>query len=94
MLNEFYNALRRYIEANKSKTMYGGRLFIYQIGSDEIWDASLASLRAYKSREYADIIRLAAGVSYSHEPLPEKAIVLPELSIVLELKKRHEVKRA
>lgn len=94
MLNEFHNAVRRYIEANKSKTIYGGRSFVYQIGEDEVNDASLVSLRAYKSRAYSDIIRLACGTSYSFEPLPEQMIILPSLGVILELQKLHGVTRA
>lgn len=91
MLNEYYNEVRHFIESNQETTSYGGQLFFYEIGEDEIYDPSLASLRAYGNRIHSDIIRLACGVSFSFEPLPQKTIILPNLSILLALQKKHGV---
>lgn len=66
MRNEFYNAIRRHIEISANKTGFGGSLTAYQIGEDEIHDASLVSLRVYQTRVHSDIVRLACGVSFAH----------------------------
>lgn len=91
MRNEFYNALRRHIEINASRTGYGGSLMPYQIGEDEIYDASLVSLRVYKTRMHSDVVRLACGVSFAHEPLPLKIVLLPSLNAVVTLQKKFGV---
>lgn len=94
MRNEFYNALRRHIEVNASKTGYGGSLIAYQIGEDEVFDASLVSLRAYQTRVHSDVVRLACGVSFAHEPLPMKLVLLPSLKAIVQLQKKFEVSNA
>lgn len=94
MRNEFYNAIRRHIEMNANKTGYGGSLINYQIGEDEIYDASLVSLRVYKTRVHSDVVRLACGVSFAHEPLPEKLVLLPSLNAIVQLQKKYEVSNA
>ena len=94
MRNEFYNALRRHIEINTNKTGYGGSLIVYQIGEDEINDASLVSLRAYKTRMHAVVVRLACNVSFAHEQLPLGYVLLPSLNAVVQLQKKYEVSNA
>lgn len=94
MRNEFYNAIRRHIEMNASKTGYGGSLIRYEIGEDEIYDASLVSLRAYQTRFHADVVRLACGVSFAHEPLPMGLVLLPSLNAIVQLQKKFEVNNA
>lgn len=94
MRNEFYNAIRRHIEMNANKTGYGGSLINYQIGEDEIYDASLVSLRVYRTRVHSDVVRLACGVSFAHEPLPEKLVLLPSLNAIVQLQKKYEVNNA
>ena len=91
MRNEFYNALRRHIEINASRTGYGGSLMPYQIGEDEIYDASLVSLRVYKTRMHSDVVRLACGVSFAHETLPLKIVLLPSFNAVVTLQKKFGV---
>lgn len=91
MRNEFLNALRRHIEVNTPRTGYGGTLMQYQIGEDEIYDASLVSLRAYGTRMHTDVIRLSCGTSFAHEPLPEKIVLLPSLNAVITLQKKYGV---
>lgn len=91
MRNEFINALRRHIEVNKPRTGYGGSLISYQIGEDEIYDASLVSLRAYSTRAHTDVVRLACGTSFAHEPLPQKIVLLPSLNAVVTLQKKYGV---
>lgn len=94
MLNEYHNDVRRHIEKNTQLVGYGGSLLPYQIGEDEIYDASLVSQRIYKTRVHSDVIRVACGVSYSHEPLPQKVIFLPTLRIIIQLMKKHGVTHA
>lgn len=91
MRNEFYNALRRHIEVNAPRTGFGGSLSPYQIGEDEIYDASLVSLRMYGTRVHADVVRLACGVSFAHEPLPQKIVLLPNLNAIVVLQKKYGV---
>lgn len=91
MLNEYHNDIRRYIERNESRTHYGGDLTVYQIGIDEIYDPSKISQRFYGTRAHDDVVRIAAGTSFVHEPLPEKIILLPSLQVIIELQKKHEV---
>ncbi len=91
MLNEYHNAVRRYIESNRKKAEFGARLFHYQIGEDEVNDPSLASYRAYNTNAHTDIIVLASGNSFSFQPLPLKIITLPDLSILIQLQKRYGV---
>lgn len=91
MRNEFYNALRRHIEVNAPRTGYGGTLVAYQIGEDEIYDASLVSLRQYGTRKHSDVIRLACGTSFAHEPLPQKTVLLPNLNAIITLQKKYGV---
>jgi len=94
MRNEFYNAIRRHIEISANKTGFGGSLTAYQIGEDEIHDASLVSLRVYQTRVHSDIVRLACGVSFAHEPLPQKLILLPSLNAIVQISKKYGVKHA
>lgn len=94
MRNEFYNAIRRHIENSANKTGFGGSLTAYQIGEDEIYDASLVSLRVYQTRVHSDIVRLACGVSFAHEPLPQKLVLLPSLNAIVKLSKKYGVKHA
>lgn len=91
MRNEFLNALRRHIEVNKPRTGFGGTLIAYQVGEDEIYDASLVSYRVYQTRTHSDVVRLACGTSFAHEPLPQKIILFPSLNAVISLQKKYGV---
>lgn len=94
MRNEFYVALRRHIEINTNKTGMGGSLIVYEVGEDEVSDASLVSLRAYKTRNHADVVRLACNLSFAHEPLPMGYVLLPSLNAIVQLQKKYEVSNA
>jgi len=94
MRNEFYNALRRHIEVNEKRTGYGGSLIKYQIGTDEVHDPSLVSLRVYGTRVHSDVVRMCCGVSFAHELLPVKIVLFPSLNAVVELQKKFEVSNA
>ncbi len=94
MRNEFYNAIRRHIEMSANKTGFGGSLVAYQIGEDEIYDASLVSLRLYKTRVHSDVVRLACGVSFAHEPLPQQIVLMPSLNAIVKLQKKYGVSNA
>lgn len=93
-LNEYHNDIRRLINKNKKRHGYGAVLFVYQVGRDEIYDASLVSQRAYKSRNHGDIVRIASGVSFAHESLPIQRIFLPNLAQIIALQKKHGVNYA
>lgn len=94
MLNEFYIELRRHIERNASRTGYGGTLTEWEIKADEVHDPSLISQRFYGSRQYYDVVRIAAGSSFAHEILEQKIILLPSMQAILRLKKQFEVTNA
>lgn len=89
MRNEFYNALRRHIEVNEKRTGFGGSLTIYDIGEDEVNDPSLVSLRVYGTRQHSDVVRLACGTSFVHEPLSLGPVLLPSLNAVVQLQKAY-----
>ena len=90
-LNEYHNDIRRLIDKYKSRHGYGGRLFRYQVGNDELYDPSLISQRMYKTRAQADVVRLVTGVSFAHEALNIKIIILPTLQQIIALQKKHGV---
>lgn len=90
MLNEYHNAIRAHIDLIKRRGKQH-ELRHYQVQEDETGDASLVSYRVYGSRDYADVIRVACGVSYVHEMLPVKAIYLPTLASIRAIKKRYGV---
>lgn len=94
MRNEFYIALRRHIEINTKRTGFGGSLIAYEIGEDEVYDPSLASKRLYGTRQHSDIVRLACGVSFTHQPLPQKMHLFPSLNVIIQLQKRYGVRNA
>ena len=94
MRNEFYIALRRHIEVNAKRTGYGGSLTAYEVREDEANDPSLVSQRLYGTRRHGDIIRLACGVSFAHEQLPQKVFLFPSLNAIVQLQKRYGVTNA
>ena len=92
-VNEYLNDIRHVIEQNREKVAYAGKLIAHQIGVDELYDHSLISDRVYKSRQYTDVVRLAAGASFSNEKLKEIYILLPTLNEIIKLKKKHGLGR-
>lgn len=91
MLNEYQNALRQLIErATRRGTAYNLRL--YQIQSDEVADPSLVSFRLYGTRRYITEVKVACGLSYAHELIPEKSFYFPTLQDILSLQKKHGIK--
>lgn len=93
-VNEYLIDIRRVIELNKNKASHANILFQYQVGIDEVYDHSLISERAYKTRRHSDVVRIACNASFFHEPLEEKIILLPRLSEIIRLQKLHGVKNA
>lgn len=92
-VNEYLNDIRHVIEQNRSKAAYAGKLIAHQVGIDEVFDHALISFRLYKSDKYTDVVRVAAGVSFSYEKLPESFILLPSLSEIIKLRKKHGLGR-
>lgn len=92
-VNEYLNDIRHVIEQNREKVAYAGKLISHQVGADEVYDHSLISFRVYKSDRYTDVVRLAAGVSFSYEKLNESFILLPTLNEVIKLRKKHGLGR-
>lgn len=92
-INEYLNDIRHVIEQNREKVAYAGKLIAHQIGVDEVSDHSLISFRIYKSNQYTDVVRIAAGVSFSYEKLKETYILLPTLNEIIKLKKKHGLGR-
>ena len=93
-LNEYHNDIRRLINKNKKRHGYGGFLFAYQIGRDEIYDPSLISQRVYHPRNHGDIVRIASGVSFAHDQLPKETIILPKLAQIIALQRKYGVTHA
>ncbi|WP_111857851.1 hypothetical protein [Acinetobacter sp. CFCC 10889] len=93
-LNEYHTDIRRLINKNKKRHGYGGFLFAYQIGRDEIYDPSLISQRVYQTRSHGDVVRIASGVSFAHEPLPQNIIILPKLAQIIALQRKYGVTHA
>jgi len=90
MLNEYHNAIRQTIDLAKRRGK-SDQLYFYQVNEDEIHDAPLVSPRVYGARIYADVVRVACGVSYVSQPLPIRAIYLPVIGDILKLKKKYGV---
>jgi hypothetical protein len=90
-LNEYHNDIRRLIDKYKVRHGYGGRLFRYQVGEDEIYDPSLISQRMYQTRAHADIVQMCSGVSFAHKPIKVQIIILPTLQQIMTLQKKHGV---
>lgn len=75
-MNEYLNAIRDLIVLlkNKGKT---GQFLRWVVMPDEVYDATLISYRAYGSREFANVVMIAAGTNSIAEPLPAEEIILP-----------------
>lgn len=90
MINEYHNAIRRLLDLFK-KRGNTSQLLLYCIGEDEVFDPTLASLRAYGTRQFSDIILLACGLSYVHEPLPVGNVYLPTFQQIQYMRKKYKV---
>lgn len=90
MLNEYHNAVRDTIVLLKKRGQANSML-LHEIKQDEQYDPTLVSLRVYKSRKFADVIRVACGVSHAGEPLPLQLIYLPPLAQIIGLKNKYGV---
>ncbi len=85
MKNSYLNAIRQATDAARRRGILASCI-VWQVGEDECRDPTLISQRVYGSRQYADVVMQAAGVSGIWEALPLKEIVLPTLSTVLQLR--------
>jgi hypothetical protein len=86
--NAYRNAIRDLIELIKARGT-SSQMIAWQIGEDEVNDPTLVSLRAYGSREHADVVMVACGVSGIWEPLPPIIIVMPKLLQVQQLRRQY-----
>lgn len=84
--NAYRNAIRELIELLKKRGT-SQQMIVWQIRADEAVDPTLISLRAYGTREHADVVMVAAGVSGIWERLPETEIVLPLLIQIRQLRR-------
>lgn len=90
-LNAYRNAIRQQIQFLQ-RSGVAGQFIRWQVGSDEVDDATLLSQRAYGTREHTDVVMVAAGTSGIWEPLPRAIIILPTLAQVLALRKQYQIK--
>ncbi|MEY2864683.1 MAG: hypothetical protein RLY58_2390 [Pseudomonadota bacterium] len=87
-MNAYRNAIRDQIEFLRRQKQ-SKQFLLWQIGADEAEDATLVSLRAYGTREHADVVMVACGVSGIWEVLPEVEVVLPTLLQIRQLRQLH-----
>lgn len=87
-MNAYRNAIRDTIELLKARAT-SSQMIVWQIGTDEQFDPTLVSLRAYGSREYADVVMVACGTSGIWERLPTVEVVMPTLSQVRQLQRQY-----
>ena len=87
MINDFRNGTRDLIEKLKKRGR-AGQYIRWQINKDEINDPTLVSLRAYGSRDYADVVMVACGTSGIWEELPREEIILPTLLQLIQLRQQ------
>lgn len=88
--NAYRNDLRDLIDLIKARGM-SSQMVAWQIGTDEVHDPTLVSLRAYGSRDYVDVVMVASGTSGIWEPLPKVTIVMPQLPQVQQLRLKHGI---
>lgn len=86
--NAYRNALRDYIELLQARAMTN-QMIRWEVMADEQKDPTLLSLRAYGSREHADVVMVACGVNGIFEPLPLIDIVLPKLTAIRQLRRQY-----
>ncbi len=80
--NKLHNAVRKHIEQEQDNVI------LWDVLQDESQDPTLLSLRAYGTREHADIVMITCGVSGVWQTLPCTRIVLPLLKDVIALKRQ------
>ena len=88
--NAYRNDLRDLIELIKARGT-SNQMIAWQVGTDEVHDPTLVSLRAYGSRIHTDVVMVAAGTSGIWEPLPTVVIVMPKLAQVQQLRRKHGI---
>ena len=88
--NAYRNAIRDLIELIKSRGT-SSQMLAWQIGEDEVNDPTLVSLRAYGSRNHADVVMVACGTSGIWEQLPAVIIVMPQLAQVMQLRRTYGI---
>ena len=87
MINDYQNAIRHLIEKLKKRGLTG-QYIRWQINKDEIHDPTLVSLRAYGSREHANVVMVACGTSGIWEALPRIEIILPTMLQITQLQQQ------
>lgn len=91
MINEYHNAIQNLISLLKRRGQ-SHTLIVYEVKEDERNDPTLVSQRIYKNRQFADVIRVACGVSFAGEALPLGLIHLPTLVQIIGLKNKYGVR--
>jgi hypothetical protein len=86
--NAYRNAIRDQIEFLRRESRANQYIF-WQVMDDESNDPTLLSLRAYGTREHADVVMVACGVSGIWESLPTIEIILPPLLQIRQLRQLH-----
>lgn len=87
MINDYQNAVRDLIQKLKKRGL-PGQYIRWQINKDEVNDPTLVSVRAYGSRDHADVVMVACGTSGIWEELPREEIILPTMLQLIQLQQQ------
>lgn len=87
-LNIYHNAIRDHVDLlyRRGRT---DRLIAWQVGNDEVHDPTLIAYRAYKNRNYADVVMVCAGTDRIGQPLPKDIIFLPAAVDLIAIKHKY-----
>lgn len=86
MLNLYRNAIRQFADLQARRGL-SGQFIRHQVMADEVNDPTLVSQRVYGTRNEAQAVMAAAGVSFIWEPLPMEEIILPRPAQLLQIKR-------
>lgn len=81
------NAVRRFVEQERKRSLISNKLILWEVGQDESLDHTLLSKRLYGSRKYSDVVAVCCGVSFAFEPIPCRAYYFPTLAELIKIKK-------
>lgn len=87
-MNEYLIAIRDLITLLKNKGK-SGQFLRWNVMPDEVYDATLVSFRAYGSREYSNVVMVAAGTNSIADPLPNDILILPTLMQIRQIQSLH-----
>ena len=88
ILNIYHNAIRDHVDLlyRRGRT---DRLITWKVGSDEVHDPTLIAFRAYRDRNYADVVMVCAGTNRIGQPLPKDIIFLPVARDLIAIKRKY-----